>query len=273
MLRTEVNNLVNPANDFLLTTNTPKQVIAKAGSATFTVNSSVISGAAQPINLALQNKPADTDFVFTSATINSGNSTQLTINVPASTPSGTYNFQVIGAGATKRTLEISLVVAGKVASVSAANYLPSAPVAPESIIAAFGANMATETKAATDINLPMTLGNVMVKIKDNLGVEFAAPLFYVSPGQINYQVPANLAYGSATVTVYNGGEISALGELQLSRTAPGIFSANSDGTGVAAAVLQRRQPDGTDIFEQIARYDEAQKIFVPNQVDLSKTNE
>lgn len=273
MLRTEVNNLVNPVNDYLLTTNTPKQVIAKTGSATFVISSSVISGTNQTINLSLQNKPTDTNFAFTSTTITAGNATQLLIQIPVTTPSGTYTFQVIGTGATKRSLDLSLVVAGTVASVSAANYLPSSPVAPESIIAGFGANMASETKTATDINLPTTLGNVTVKIKDTLGVELAAPLFYVSPSQINYQIPANLAYGLATVSVYNGSEIVALGELQLSRTAAGIFSANSDGNGVAAAVLQRRQTDGSDSFEQIARYDEAQKIFVPNQLDLSNPGE
>ncbi len=273
LIRTEVNNLVNPVNDYLLITNTPKQVIAKTGSATFLINSSVIAGANQLINLSLQNRPTDTNFAFSSAAITSGNSTQLTVNVPATTPSGVYSFQVIGTGSTKRTVELSLVITGKVTSVSAAHYLPSAPVAPESIIAAFGANLATETKVATDINLPTTLGNVTVKIKDSLGVELPAPLFYVSSGQINYQVPANLAYGLGLVTVYNGSEITALGELHLSRSAAGIFSANSDGNGVAAAILQRRQPDGSDIFEQVARYDEVQKIFVPNQLDLSNMNE
>src|SRR5207244_5258607 len=71
-----------------------------------------------------------------------------------------------------------------VASVSAASFkLP--PIASESIIAAFGSGMATETQIATTTPLPTSLAGTTVKFRDSAGVERLAPLFFVSSGQIN----------------------------------------------------------------------------------------
>src|SRR5262249_43988400 len=65
------------------------------------------------------------------------------------------------------------------ASVSAASYavggLPS-----ESIVAGFGANLATSVQAAASTPLPTTLAGVSVKIRDSADAERLAPLFFVS---------------------------------------------------------------------------------------------
>ena len=61
--------------------------------------------------------------------------------------------------------------------------------------------------------------------------------------------------------------------MQITKTAPGLFSANADAAGVAAAVIQRRKADGSDVFELVARYDEVQKRFVPNLIDVSEPTE
>jgi uncharacterized protein (TIGR03437 family) len=49
---------------------------------------------------------------------------------------------------------------------------------------------------------------------------------------------------------------------------PGLFTANANGQGVAAGVALRVRPDGTQTIEPIARYDEAQRLFVPVPIDL-----
>src|SRR5262245_12257276 len=73
---------------------------------------------------------------------------------------------------------------GQVATVSAASFRPSVPLAPHSIAAAFGAGLATRTELAVTHPLPKTLAGTSVRVNGE-----AAPLFFVSPGQINYLIP------------------------------------------------------------------------------------
>jgi uncharacterized protein (TIGR03437 family) len=80
--------------------------------------------------------------------------------------------------------------------------------------------------------LPTLLGGVTVKIN---GV--AAPLFFVSPAQINFQVPWELlgqAQGSITVTL--NGVTSSSQTINLG-PAPGLFSVNSQGSGQGAILV------------------------------------
>ncbi len=272
-IRMDTQSLVLPTNDFSLTTNINKQIINQGGTVSFPISSGTIAGAAQTINLTLRNLPAGLSSNFAANSITPGNSTQLTLTVPATTLSGTYPITVIATGTTKRALDLFVTVTGSVASVSAASYQIAAPVASESIISAFGTNLAAETKAAEKLPLPLSLANVSVKIKDSGGTELAAPLFFVSPTQINYQLPPTLAPGTATVTVFNQTEVVALGAINVTATAPGLFSANAKGQGAAVGLLQRRKADGSDGFEPLAQFDETQKLFLPRALDLRTPNE
>ncbi len=267
-IRTEVSEGVSPVNDFSLTTTIDKQLTIKGGTVTFPIRSATLTGTAQPINLVTRKLPAGLSANFTANSILTGNTTQLTITVPEAAPAGTYPITVVGTGATKRALELQVMVTGSVASVSAASYQGASPLAAESIVSAFGVNLAAEVKAADSLPLPLTLANVAVQVKDRVGTELSAPLFFVSPTQINYQLPPNLALGNATITVLYKTEIVAVGSIQVTATAPGLFSANANGQGVAIGLLQRRQADGSDVFEPLAQFDETQKIFLPRALDL-----
>src|SRR5262245_39385422 len=72
-----------------------------------------------------------------------------------------------------------------VVTVSAASYDPNGILAPDSIAAAFGTKLATQIASAASQPLPTSLAGTTVKVKDSAGVERLAPLFFVSPGQIN----------------------------------------------------------------------------------------
>src|SRR5262249_13517626 len=87
---------------------------------------------------------------------------------------------------------------------SAASYF-SDQLASESIAAFFGLDLATETKAAPGLPLPTTLGGASVKVRDGVGVERLAPLFFVSPGQINFQMPPGTEPGTCFLTVVKPG--------------------------------------------------------------------
>ncbi len=154
---------------------------------------------------------------------------------------------------------------------SAASY-SDALLAAESIVAAFGGNLANTTAAATG-SLPLSLGGTSVKVKDSLGVERAALLFFVSPTQVNYQIPPGTARGPATVTITNAsGEIS-LSTVQIGTTAPGLFTANATGKGLAAAVALRVKADGTQSYEAIGQFDAQQNRFVPRPIDLGAASD
>ncbi len=268
-IRTEVSSVVNPVNDFSLTTTTPNQVVAKGSSISFPITSNILSGNSQAINLSVRNLPNGITAVFPSTSIQAGNSTQLSLTIPDTIASGIYAINVLANGSTKRSLDLMLTVTGKAESVSAASYTKAAPVAIESIVSAFGINLTTSTKAAETSPLPTTLADVSVKVKDSLNHELLAPLFYVSPTQINYLVPAGLSPGLATITILNKNEITGMGTITLARIAPGLFSANASGQGVAAAQLQRRSSNGTDSFESVAYFDDTQKLYFPRPLDLS----
>lgn len=154
-----------------------------------------------------------------------------------------------------------------VASLSAASY-SGAEFAPESIVAAFGESLATSTEIANSLPLPTSLAGTVVKIKDSLGVERSAALFFVAPGQINYVVPAETANGEAAVTVTSGDGTLSAGTLNIATVAPGIFTANANGSGVAAAVILRIKADNSQIYETLSRFDSSQNAFVPTPVDL-----
>ncbi|MFN0086891.1 MAG: M12 family metallopeptidase [Blastocatellia bacterium] len=154
---------------------------------------------------------------------------------------------------------------GTLAAVSAASY--NGEMAAESIVAAFGENLGAGTAIATALPLPTTLGGVTVRVRDAAGVERPAPLFFVSPTQINYQIPAGSSVGVAGIAVYNGGNIVATGEIPVVAASPGLFSANASGEGVPAASLLRVRGN-QQMYEQVARFDQAQNKFVPVPIDL-----
>src|SRR5262245_38141360 len=89
-----------------------------------------------------------------------------------------------------RTTPVALPAA--VASVSAASF-SGAELASESIVAAFGAGLATTTQVAASLPLPTTLAGTTVKVSDSAGATRDAPLFFVAPTQVNYLIPAGTA--------------------------------------------------------------------------------
>ncbi|MBI1764560.1 MAG: hypothetical protein HYR56_24305 [Acidobacteria bacterium] len=159
----------------------------------------------------------------------------------------------------------------RAAHLSAASY-SEALLAAESIVAAFGGNLANTTASATAA-LPTTLGGTSVKVKDSLGVERAAPLFFVSPTQVNYQIPAGTARGLATITITNASGETSLSTAQIGTTAPGLFTANATGKGLAAAVALRVKADGSQSYEAIGQFDAQQNRFVPRPIDLGAASD
>lgn len=153
-----------------------------------------------------------------------------------------------------------------IAAVSAASFV-GASLAPEEITAVFGTNLASGAELAQTVPLPTSLLGASVKVKDSAGVERPAGLFFVSPGQINFQIPSGTALGKATITATNAQAVSMSTSVLIEKTAPGLFAANANGQGVAAAVLVRVKPDSSQIFEPVIQLNN-QNQFVPAPIDF-----
>jgi uncharacterized protein (TIGR03437 family) len=91
------------------------------------------------------------------------------------------------------------------------------------VLSVFGTELATAVQAAASLPLPLSLAGTSATVN---GV--SAPLYFVSPGQLNVQVPYETPLGPAVLAVNNNGRV-AIFPFSVSITAPGIF-AGADGS-------------------------------------------
>ena len=154
-------------------------------------------------------------------------------------------------------------------TVSAANY--AATVARESIASVFGTRLADSAASGRTNPLPTELNGVRVAVRDALGSERNAPLFYVSPGQINYQIPPGSSAGSATINFYNNGVLAGRSSLNLENIAPGLFTLNASSRGPAAGLFLRVRANGQQGYESVASFVNNQWQTLP--VDWSNASD
>jgi uncharacterized protein (TIGR03437 family) len=166
-----------------------------------------------------------------------------------------------------------LKLAQPLVTVSAASFSRSA-LAIESIAAAFGSSLATRIEAASALPLPTQIAGTTVRISDSSGIERLAPLFFVSPQQVNYQLPAELAPGGVTVTITSGDGAVSFGVERVRSVAPAIFTANANGRGVPAGIAVRVR-GGTQTSLPIARLDNTLNPpqYVPAPIDLGPASD
>jgi uncharacterized protein (TIGR03437 family) len=161
-----------------------------------------------------------------------------------------------------------LSLALPVTSASAASYSRAA-LAVEGIASAFGPSLAAGTGAAAAIPLPTSLAGTSVRVRDLSGVERLAPLFYVSPTQINYQIPPGTLPGPVAVTVTGGDGSTSAGSEDVALVAPSLFTANATGSGAPAAFAVRARA-GQQTVIPVARLDALANPpqYVPAEIDL-----
>jgi uncharacterized protein (TIGR03437 family) len=151
--------------------------------------------------------------------------------------------------------------------VSAANY--TTPLAQESIAAAFGVNLSNGIGVAGMIPLPTTLNEASFTVRDSLGTERAAPLFFAAPGQVNFQIPPGTALGQATLIARRNGTPTAGATMAINAVEPGLFTANASGAGLPAAQAFRLKANGEQLFEPVATFNAAMQRFDPVPINLA----
>ena len=122
--------------------------------------------------------------------------------------------------------------------VNAASYAD--PISPGAIVSIFGTNLASTTATAQGTPLPTALAGTSVTIN---GAN--APLFYVSPTQINLQVPwstptALFNYTQALAVVTTSAGRSNPVQVPVFQSSPSLFSLDGSGCGQAAALNMSR---------------------------------
>ncbi len=132
---------------------------------------------------------------------------------PGSLAPGTYRGSVAVAvnaiNGPTLTVPVEMeIVANPVPTISTggvlnnANFAANDPLGVGTIAAVFGEFLADQLAAAPGAPLPTTLSGVRVLVNGR-----AAPLYFVSPGQINFQVPFETLGGDAIVQVERGGAV------------------------------------------------------------------
>jgi uncharacterized protein (TIGR03437 family) len=101
---------------------------------------------------------------------------------------------------------------------NAAGSVLGAPVAPSSLATVYGSFTGSATQSFTEFPLPRRLGTTEVAI----GTQ-TVPLLFVSPGQVNFQVPAGLTPGQSVIEVRVDGREAGRGVITAVERAPGIF--------------------------------------------------
>ncbi len=200
---------------------------------------------------------ASNDVVYLTATVTSSNGT---------TPSGSVSFSIgatslgsapltgsagtatatlainglqlpVGSGAITATYNSSSSTPLAVSVTSSGSGSTAAPAvksvtngasfaqgfAPGAVLTIFGSNLAPVTQSASSVPLPLSVSGTEVLVN---GV--AAPLYYVSPGQLNVQIPYEVNVGSeAVVSINNNGQVTTQA-FPVAAAAPGVFT-NSSG--------------------------------------------
>jgi uncharacterized protein (TIGR03437 family) len=190
-----------------------------------------------------------------------------TINAADVAAAGKVNVTVFDPARNLTSPAEEFVIAGVAANLSAASY-DTSNFAPEQIVAVFGQKLALATATATTLPLPTTLGGTRVLVKDSAGVERLAPLFFVWSAQINYQIPVGTAPGAALVTILTDDGNMSIANVQISPVSPGLFSANSNGSGWTAGLALRVLSANQFRYEVITQYDPVTRKFIAVPLEL-----
>ncbi|HLK18393.1 MAG TPA: SMP-30/gluconolactonase/LRE family protein [Bryobacteraceae bacterium] len=118
--------------------------------------------------------------------------------------------------------------------VNGARY--KSPIAPGELASIFGTSFANENLGAS-FPLSTTLGGVSVTVNGK-----SAPILYVTPSQINFQVPWETTGSTASIVVTVDGRTSTAISVPVLAAAPGIFTSSSGQAAVQNADHSANSP-------------------------------
>ncbi len=129
----------------------------------------------------------------------------------------------------KRAVTAHFVPAPSVSSggiVDGADF--SAVLVRGAIFSIFGLNLAPATIVVGSIPLPVRVADVIVEIREPGRIQ-SAPLYFVSPGQINAQMPPDVTSPLVDIIVRTPAGITTVTNVAVSAAAPRLFTRRIDG--------------------------------------------
>ena len=174
-------------------------------------------------------------------------SIQLTVDTSPLIPGSVYSADLLvqSVNSTPQVIDIPITVTvpgAGIAVVNAASFaLGTAPGMAVSIFAP-GMSLASAEQQAASLPLPANMQGVTVTINN-----VPAPLYYVSPTQLNAQIPYEVQPGPATLNIQNSAGQVATQQIYVNMVAPGIFL-SSDGKHVAPDVPVKAGKTATLFF-------------------------
>lgn len=220
----------------------------------------VAPGAGTPTGSVQFVDTANNNAVVATGTLSNGTVTATAPTNAASRPlaavyTGDANFKASTSAALLRAIS------------AAANQ--SASFAPDQAVSLFNVSGLTGDTPAT-FPLTTTLGGASVNVTDSGGTSRLAQLYgvFASASQINFVVPSATAFGPAsfTVTLPGGAMLSTV--VTIAPTAPSIFTANMNGTGVYAGQIVNAHADGTQTTQSSATFNSATNTWVATPVNF-----
>jgi uncharacterized protein (TIGR03437 family) len=175
----------------------------------------------------------------------------ITDNLAATTVPATETFTTL------RTAVAGEVLRG-ISLAPASTSMPNAPlvisaatssvtsIAPGGLAFAVGQNLAPEAGEILG-PLPSSFDGTSVSIQDAKGNLTSAPVIFVSPGQVTFQVPSTVAAGMATVTVASPGSTQTASNVVIAPVAPAVFTVN--GNALVAGYAVRVSASGAQTTE------------------------
>ena len=132
-------------------------------------------------------------------------------------------------------------VIGEGGIVNGASFSDEAVVSPGSIASLFGMNLAVGMETAAGLPLPTMLAGTQVLVNEVL-----APLFFVSPLQINFQMPFDATGSTVPIVVISDGVRGPEVMVTVAPAAPGIFTAVPGGSGPGAILNEDSSPNSAE---------------------------
>lgn len=232
IITTNYSGAVRSAATLSVTPATPSLAVARPGQTATAPLNIAINGAGQSWSISMYPTNRTTGWLTAYPSAGIGTATvTLTANSAGLLP-GVYFAQlaISGESSTAYNTQPGVVIVPVVMTVgatgaatisglqNAASYSQS--YAPGMLMAVYGSGLAGSTASATSLPLPTNLVGVTATVNGN-----PAPLWFVSPGQVNLQIPYETGGGTAVVAINNNGNVSYQ-LFQVAPTAPGIFAVN-----------------------------------------------
>jgi uncharacterized protein (TIGR03437 family) len=196
----------------------------------------------------------------------SGNST-LQYSVAANTTNALRTGHITIAGEVFTVTQTTSQTQAPPIVVASATAGQVEPFAPDSIVSAYGSNLAVNTASAT-LPLGTSLGGTSVTVTDAAGIAREALLFYVSQAQINFEIPDGTAAGVAQVAVTGTNNATGNTTIQIGSVSPGLFDLNSGGllAALVIPVIDGVQQDPQAVYQLNG------SSVVPLPISLSSSN-